>query len=241
MHCIFKPSIFKPIYYEKNNSYPCSHCRCSSHLYYGAEKKFENKPVRTCVIKEASEFDRLHEKNIKKPLCFIITDSFLSDQGDNFIPALIEKYKDEKIIVLNECREPQYLKKLLSMRVAGLVHKSTNGPELEEAMHHVLEKDEPYICPKILQILNTEAPSPLNKKGLKISLSPRQSEVFLLLFIEDLPEKLIAEKLGISPQTTHDHHKEINRKMRLSGFGSPLEYGVKMRYITMEQFMNKKK
>jgi DNA-binding CsgD family transcriptional regulator len=81
-------------------------------------------------------------------------------------------------------------------------------------------------CPVISAILISANETPV-KKGKKITLSQQQLKVFLLM-LENLPNKLIADKLDLTPETVRSYRKEVLKKIRNSGYSFNLEYAVAM-------------
>lgn len=204
----------------------------------GIKRTFSQKShINYVIAYNMQQVDSYFENS--KNRCLVVTDSFLREFGEESIPAILQKHADAKIIVLTESRLPDHLRRLISIGAAGLIYKGTTGIEIEKALLHVQTKTEPYYCPVISAILISANETPV-KKGKKITLSEQQLKVFLFM-LQNLPNKLIADHLGLEIETVRGYRKKVLSKIKMSGYSCNIEYAVAMGYITLEQFTKKKK
>jgi DNA-binding NarL/FixJ family response regulator len=203
----------------------------------GIKKAFKYKECMQLHSAESlQEILDLLEKN--KNSCVVLTDALLTESGNCCITEIREKFKDVKIIVLIYILQVPMLKNLIALGASALVSKFTRGTELEEAILHVRQNDEPYYCHRILKILALKHDLPQYVNGKKIALSPQLAEV-LLYMIDRMPHTQIADEMDLETGTIDGYCKTVNERIKLAKCKSPLEYGVKMGYFTMEEYLKR--
>jgi NarL family two-component system response regulator YdfI len=133
--------------------------------------------------------------------------------GDELLPILKKAYPHLKVMVLTASQLKQTWQKVLTLGADGILLKSIASDDLMEGARRVM-KGEMYIDPAI----QTQLSSPDSGVYLQLpahisSRVTRREREILLLVLNDLTTKQIADKLGISDRTVSKHRENIYHKM----------------------------
>lgn len=120
-----------------------------------------------------------------------------------------------RILVLSALQEPESIRAMTRLGVAGFISKEAGSQELLEAIDAALVGD---------PIINAEVASALTS-GATLNdppLSDKEQQV-LILFASGLKIRVVARRLGISPNTVKTHLKRIREKHVQAGRPVPTQ------------------
>lgn len=139
----------------------------------------------------------------------------LNVNGQNLlsqIEQIRERQPKMKILIFTSYNSPAMVKKAFELNVDGFLLKDAAHDELVFALE-TISNDEVYIGKSIAKLKQYEPKTAISDKFVeKENLSKREREIAQLL-AEGLDNKVIANKLFISPHTVHTHRKSIFRKL----------------------------
>jgi DNA-binding NarL/FixJ family response regulator len=116
-----------------------------------------------------------------------------------------------KVIILTSYSSIDYLLQALDSGVNGYVLKTADSKELIRAIHIIL-KDEKYIQPSLIPLLNSKLiTKELDQEKIDL-LSNRELEILKLIALGNI-NKEIGAKLKIKERTVKNHLTNIYRKL----------------------------
>jgi two-component system, NarL family, response regulator DegU len=145
--------------------------------------------------------------------------------GTDTCEAILKKYPDIKIIILTMHDTDRYILHMMEMGVHAYLLKNTEPHELEQAIQSVVAKDF-YHNDLVASILRKNVKA--KKQGVRpvfetSELSDREREVIRLV-CEELTNKEIGEKLGITESTVKSHKSNIMDKIRVTNTVGLVKY-----------------
>jgi DNA-binding NarL/FixJ family response regulator len=173
-------------------------------------------PIRPVVAIDLSGvIQRINKFNI---MWAVLTDEFLGKYGIDSITTITKKHPPVKIAVITASENLHHLRHLESLGVNALIHKSTLGYEIKEAILSHTGK-EIYLCSEMSKIYYRQSGNPSARKKI---LSDRQREIIPLL-IEKYTREQIAEKLEIGVASVNTQCARIYEKQARFGFKTLLD------------------
>lgn len=152
----------------------------------------------------------------QKPHVLILDLQLPGISGSELLPVLKKAYPELHVIVLTATQIKQTWQKVLALGANGIALKSVASEELIEGVRQVMF-NKMFIDPAIQAELSQQdsgvfltLPDHLNQ-----TLTRREREI-LLLVLNDLTSKQIADKLGISDRTVSKHRENIYHKLGVS-------------------------
>ncbi|MCI4410222.1 MAG: response regulator transcription factor [Thiotrichales bacterium] len=149
----------------------------------------------------------------RKPHVLILDLQLPGISGSELLPILKKAYPELHVIVLTATQIKQTWQKVLALGANGIALKSVASEELVEGVRQVM-LNKMFIDPAIQAELSQQdsgvyltLPDHLNH-----TLTRREREI-LLLVLNDLTSKQIADKLGISDRTVSKHRENIYHKL----------------------------
>ncbi|MCH9743203.1 MAG: response regulator transcription factor [Proteobacteria bacterium] len=149
----------------------------------------------------------------QKPHVLILDLQLPGISGSELLPILKKAYPELHVIVLTATQIKQTWQKVLALGANGIALKSVASEELVEGVRQVM-LNKMFIDPAIQAELSQQdsgvyltLPDHLNH-----TLTRREREI-LLLVLNDLTSKQIADKLGISDRTVSKHRENIYHKL----------------------------
>jgi DNA-binding NarL/FixJ family response regulator len=134
--------------------------------------------------------------------------------GVRAIEAFGRERPDLPVIVLAGSEDPRDVRRALAAGALGYVPKSADPPTLLSAIDFVLAGNV-YVPPLLLYEERAEAPRPAEPAPeLRLELTGRQVDVLRLL-AQGLPNKSIAQALGLSDKTVKVHVTAIFRSLNV--------------------------
>lgn len=150
---------------------------------------------------------------------FIPTEVLLLDinlpgiSGVEAVPLFKEKEGNLKIVILTISEEDQHILTAIRNGADGYILKKSNRNKILEAIFQVYAGEAaltPMVARQVMDILKT---GPLKAESPSV-LTNREKEI-LTLITQGMINDIIAEKLFISPQTVHNHIRNIYDKLQV--------------------------
>jgi len=147
---------------------------------------------------------------------------------------LIAQQPGVKVIALSGHTERGFVDEMLNAGASGYVSKAAAGNELLNAIRAV-ERNEPYFCPEILQMLMTsmgKVGAANEESHISSTLTSREREVLCLL-AQGKRSSEIGEALFIAVSTVDVHRRNIMNKLDLHNVAELTQYAIRAGYITL--------
>lgn len=149
----------------------------------------------------------------QKPDLLILDLQLPGLSGSELLPIVKKAYPHLRVIILTASQIKQTWQKVLALGADGIALKSVASEVLVEGIRQVIQ-GQMFIDPVIQEELSR------NDSGVYLSLPDGMSELLtrrereiLLLVLNDLTSKQIAEKLAISDRTVSKHRENIYHKL----------------------------
>lgn len=131
-----------------------------------------------------------------------------------------------RVVMLTVSQEDHKLVDALRAGAKGYLLKSLNSDEFIKLLHG-LEKGEPPIPSSVtIRLMNYVAQQTVSNEALNESLTEREIELLGCLGL-GLPNKLIADRLGVSDNTVKYHIKNILQKLNINNRAEAAAYAVR--------------
>jgi DNA-binding NarL/FixJ family response regulator len=134
-----------------------------------------------------------------------------------------------KFVFLTMHEDPNLAAAALELGPIGFVLKQSTGPELLQAIDHVLHRT-PYLTPR-LRAGNWVA-SKARARQFSKEMTPRQKEI-VQLHAEGRPHKEIAAVLGISEKTVEFHKRSVRLSYNLRSNADIVLFALKRGMISI--------
>lgn len=147
--------------------------------------------------------------------------------GINMLQEIMKDYKDIKIIVITHHLCMHKYQTLIEMGINAILLKGAIIDELEQCLYN-LDKEAPYISPKVTRLINEELPANqelINRHPQLRNLSFSEKNI-LKLIAQNKTSNQIAEILCNSPRTISNHRYRIARKLNLKGGNALLSFVI---------------
>ena len=136
--------------------------------------------------------------------------------GSETCQVIVQKYPDVKLIILTMHDSEKYILHMMEMGVHAFLLKNTEPDELERAIYAVVEKDfyhNDLVASALRKNFNDKkhTKNPLLKST---ELSDREKDIVRLL-CQELTNKEIGDRLGLSERTVENHRYRILEKLNL--------------------------
>lgn len=144
------------------------------------------------------------------------------------------RYPKIKVLILSAYDDDSYVFPLLEAGASGYLLKTSSGVELMEAIRMVYSGQtalSPRISTKLINHLGGRYA--YKKDGMQKGLTEREMDVLRCAAL-GFPNKIIASKLDISPQTVQVHLRNIFSKLDVSNRSEAAARAVQFGWITME-------
>jgi DNA-binding NarL/FixJ family response regulator len=131
-----------------------------------------------------------------------------------------------KVLILSAHSDDAYVEQALAFGAAGYLIKQTSAHDLARAIRE-LDGGKMYFSPTIARRLHEQS-LPANRRPLPrrvARLTPREMEV-LQLIAEGLPNKQVADQLGISIKTVEKHRQSMMQKLNIHDVAGLTRYAI---------------
>jgi DNA-binding NarL/FixJ family response regulator len=134
-------------------------------------------------------------------------------KGSDAVIRLRESYPDMPVVIFSGDESTQTMKMAFEHGVLGYIPKSSSVPQIINAIKLVLDGSS-YIPSKFMRALGYDPPTRQRRAQLDEpavpKLTPRQQDVLGYL-LQGMPNKVIAERLGMAEGTVKTHLYTIYR------------------------------
>jgi DNA-binding NarL/FixJ family response regulator len=133
--------------------------------------------------------------------------------GEDLLPIFKRAYPRMKVLILTASQIKQTWQKVLTLGADGVALKSINSKDLLDGVQRII-RGEMYIDPEVQeQLAQPDSGAYLNlPKSVAEKITKREEEI-LLLVLNNLTSKQIADILGISDRTVSKHRENIYKRM----------------------------
>lgn len=142
---------------------------------------------------------------------------------------IVQKYPDVKIIILTMHDSEKYILHMMELGVHAFLLKNTDPDELEKAIYSVMEKDF-YHNDLVAAVLRKNVNDKKHSKNpfLKSTeLSDREKDIVRLL-CQELTNKEIGDRLGLSERTVENHRYRMLEKLNLKSTIGLVRYAYEL-------------
>lgn len=136
--------------------------------------------------------------------------------GSETCETIIQKYPDVKIIILTMHDSEKFILHMMEMGVHAFLLKNTEPDELERAIYAVVEKDfyNNDLVASAIRKNYSDKKHTRNPLLKSTELSDREKDIVGLL-CQELTNKEIGDRLGLSERTVENHRYRILEKLNL--------------------------
>jgi len=148
--------------------------------------------------------------------------------------TITARFPDIRVLILSAYDDDNYVFPLLEAGASGYLLKTASGAELAEAIR-LVHAGQKALAPRI----TTKIMNRLGGRGsyrsveMPEGLTEREMEV-LRAAAQGLPNKAIANKFAISPQTVQVHLRNIFVKLDVRSRSEAVAYAIRHGWITLE-------
>lgn len=163
-------------------------------------------------ILEASDFQALMDKLVlEAPIDLLLLDLAMPGMGEleGFF-AVRRHYPELPVVVLSGSNNTQVIQSILDGGARGYIPKLANSEEMMQALRHVMSGK--IYTPDFLFASPVDHES--NTHPELDVITARQRDILTLL-VDGMPNKLIAEALGITEGTVKQHLKSLYKRLNV--------------------------
>lgn len=178
---------------------------------------------------------RLHPSDV------LIIDPIALSMGPDHFRTLKSLFPQMGIIAITQPIEAQRVAAFLDAGILGFLLKDCSASEIYDAVEAVYKKDS-FLCGKVADVLMLKSQVvEVGNSGGKVScngliLSGREVEIIQWIAV-GLSNKLIAEKLCLSPHTINTHRKNILQKLKINNTAGLVMFAVKHNLLQDASFL----
>lgn len=166
--------------------------------------------VPMAQISEAQNFSQVQARLAERPDLLLLDIHMPGMCGVDGVRRLRQSHPLQRIVVASGDDDPQVIRQVLALGVAGFLPKADNANALMQALRLVLAGGTYLPAYALGDFRPGQAPPKADASGL----TPRQRQVLLLL-MQGEPNKLIARALGLTEGTVKIHVAAILRTLQV--------------------------
>ncbi|GAB3776336.1 response regulator transcription factor [Spirosoma horti] len=154
------------------------------------------------------------------------------EDGLNLCEYITRSYAKTKVVVLTMHDDASLIKRVVKKGAKGYLLKNTTKTELLQAIQTV-HHEKQYFNETITHILLNDGPKAKKSSvgaGLKPNLTPRESEV-LLLMAQGLTTQQMASQLFVSAKAVEFHRSSLLMKFSVPNTALLIKTAMEMQYI----------
>lgn len=171
-----------------------------------------------------SSIDALWDNMIDEAPKLIVVDFWLPDGAAlSLLKQLRERLPHTVLLVMSADDDRAIINKVQTAGANGFVHKQVAPERFAEALLTLMQGD--FWFPTELPSQKNPLQKELSITAQELGLTPRQGEI-LVMIIQGLPNKRIANSLGLSEQTVKEHVSGILERL---GVSNRMEIMTKLR------------
>jgi DNA-binding NarL/FixJ family response regulator len=152
------------------------------------------------------------------PMVVLLDINLPGMSGVECIPKLLELLPKALVVMVTIQSNITAIFQSMQAGAVGYLHKPVDADELIAAIHEVVDGGSPMtmgIARQVVKAFKTIPPAdPLAEEGDLADLSPREHDILRMLAGGGL-YKEIAEELGVSWHTVHNHIRRIYKKLHV--------------------------
>jgi two-component system response regulator NreC len=191
----------------------------------GLRRVLEAQPGWT-VEAEAGDIERALRAVLgHKPDVLILDLNLGGVSSLEYIPELLERSPDTRIVVLTMQTEPAYARESMRAGASAYVLKESAEDELVTAIQAAAE-GRTYLTPRVGAMLASE-PENGDAEG---DLTPRESEILTLLALGHTNAE-VADQVFLSRRTVETHRANIQRKLDLGTRAELTRYAIEHKLL----------
>lgn len=137
-----------------------------------------------------------------------------------------------KVLMLTVHNEADILLKAYDMGADGYMSKDSDSTELKKAIEYLIKKDERYIQPSLIPLLNNRLVTRDKDKEKVASLTKREVEILILIANGQI-NKEIANSLNISERTVKNHISNIFKKIMVNDRTQAAVFAIKNELVRL--------
>lgn len=135
---------------------------------------------------------------------------------------------ESRVIILSAHSDDAYVEQVTALGAAGFLLKQTSSHVLARAIREV-HKGNTFFSPIVARRLRDTSRTTVDRKGQSRKknnrLSSREVEV-LQLIAEGMPNKLVAEELGVTFKTVDKHRQHLMAKLNIHDIAGLTRYAI---------------
>ena len=174
--------------------------------------------------------DHLEEKITEsKPDVVVMDIDMPGMNGISATQVIKRKFPEIEILIQTVFDDEDKVFQALCAGATGYVLKENLGGRMEAVIREVYAGGSPMsptIARKVISIFMKFVPQDTLAIENKYQLTPKENEVLLLL-VDGLAYKMIADKLGLAYSTIHSHIKSIYRKLHVASMSEAVSKAIK--------------
>lgn len=139
---------------------------------------------------------------------------------------ILKDVSGAKVLILSAHNDDAYVEQAMAFGAAGYLIKQTSSHDLSRAIREV-QNGKLFFSPNIAKRLHAQK-LPAKGKALRqrvAHLTSRELEV-LQLIAESLPNKQVADELGISIKTVEKHRQSLMQKLQIHDAAGLTRYAI---------------
>lgn len=181
----------------------------------GLRMLIEHNPRMNVVAMAGNRIEAFEHALRERPDVIILDILLGDDDGLAFLPELIEKSPDSRVLILTGVQNPEFHRRAIRRGAMGIVLKEHAADLLLKAIEKVYER-QVWIERSMMSSIIQEFSQPTDPELEKIeSLTDRERQVVALVG-EGLKNKQIAERLFITETTVTHHLSSAFSKLEVS-------------------------
>ncbi|HEY0978662.1 MAG TPA: response regulator transcription factor, partial [Flavobacteriales bacterium] len=190
---------------------------------------FFNSEGFTCVgtwTDCSTAVDRVHAS---KPDVVLMDIRMPGVDGIQAVTALRAAFPDLRILMQTVIEDEEAIFNAIRAGADGYLLKQTRPQELLEGIRGVMGGGAPMtavVARRVLKLVAGMGSTPFKKSQDDFDLTKREREILGLL-VEGLSQRLIAERLGITPATVNTHVSHIYEKLQVRNVSSAVSLAVR--------------
>ena len=186
----------------------------NSQIRSSLAKLIDSSPGYRCMSKHGSAEEALKEIPELRPQVVLMDINLPGLNGVECTRQLKPQLPGTQIIMLTVYQNTEHIFNALAAGATGYMLKQTPPPELLAAIKDVHAGGSPMSSHIARKLVQSFQPLPTTKDEETASLSPRESEVLVLL-AKGFLYKEIAEQMKVSYATVHTHIRHIYEKLHV--------------------------
>jgi len=183
------------------------------HALFREGMKFFLKLLDTDVeVVEASDFQALMDKLVlEAPIDLLLLDLAMPGMGEleGFF-SIRRHYPDLPVVVLSGSKNTQVIQSILDGGARGYIPKLAHSEEMMHALR-LVSSGKIYTPDFLFATSNNQD----NNKHVEVQVLTARQRDILTLLIDGMPNKLIAEALGITEGTVKQHLKSLYKRLNV--------------------------